>query len=345
MSENIDLTPELNGREQQIAVLGSWNQIGNVIYVLSELRIADCLSSGPSTAEQLAALTTTNPSALRRVLRCAAAVGILAEDDDGRFTLTRLGDGLRSDQLGGLRPMALFSAADHVRRSYAEILHSVRTGEPAFDRVFGMSFYEYLRVNPDIGRSFAGFMAHWSRQLSERYADNLGLERFSRIADIGGGDGYFLARILRDHQASTGELFELPQVAERAKELIAEQGITHRVHIVGGDFFTDPLPERCDAYLLKSILHDWRDGEATAILRSVRKAIGDVDSRLIVIDQIVPSSNQWDHAKVIDIDMLVLFGGKERTLSEWSTLFAEGGFELAQLPTGTGWITMECRPR
>lgn len=338
-----DTLKSQTAREQQIAVLGSWNQIGHVISVLGELCVADHLAAGPLSVGELAAVTGTNAEALYRVLRCAAAAGILERWEDSRFGLTVIGEGLRSDQLGGLRPMVMFSSAEFVQRAYAQILHSVRTGEPAFDRVFGISFYEYLEANAETSEDFERFLAHWSRQLSQRFAAQLDLQRFHRIADIGGGDGYFLATALRDHPDGIGELFDLPVVTSRAKKLLIEHGIADRVTVVAGDFFVDPLPTGCDGYILKSILHNWSDQRAETILRQVRSAMGATDGRLIIIDQVVPAQDNWDHAKVIDIDMLVLFGGKERDLREWHQLFAATGFELINQPED-GWTVLECRP-
>lgn len=345
MIEALQVPPQkdLSLREQQIAVLGSYNQVGHVIHVLGELRVADHLARRPLTAADLAALTETTPSALYRVLRCAAAVGILAEQPDGTFTLTDVGEGLRSDKLGGLLPLVRFSGSDFVRQAYAQILHSVRTGKPAFSHVFGISFYEYLERNCELGEDFERFLAHWSRQLSQRFAHQLRLQRFHRIADIGGGDAYFLATILQDHPDGVGELFDLPAVAARAQKLLAQHGLSERATVTAGDFFKAALPAGCDAYILKSIIHNWSDEQADVILRGVRAAMGDVDSRLLIIDQLVPALNQWDHSKVIDIDMLVLFGGKERDLEEWQSLFAAARFELVNEPTD-GWTVLECRP-
>lgn len=335
---------ELTGREQQIAVLGSWNQVGHVVYVISELKVPDLLEAGPRTIEELASASDSHPDALGRVLRCAAAVGIVRESEDGRFTLTELGNGLKSERLGGLRPMVQFSTSDLVRLPYSEILHSVRTGEPAFQRVFGMPFYEYLEANPASGDFFLGFLAHWSRRLADRFADALGMERFKHVADIGGGDGYFLAKALERAPGATAELFDLPELVEKARALIAEEGLAERVSVSGGDFFTNTLPRGCDAYILKSIIHNWSDEDSVRVLRAVRDAMGDSDSRLLIIDQVVPPSNEWDHAKMLDIDMLVLFGGKERDLGEWQNLFEASGFELTTAPERRGWSVLECRP-
>ncbi|MEU8114623.1 methyltransferase [Micromonospora sp. NPDC048947] len=341
---NFDEQQALDLRERQIAVLGSAKQIANVIYVVTELGIADLLVDGPVPVARLAAATESHEDALRRILRAASAVGIFDEQEDGSFALTPLGEGLTSARIGGLRPMVQFSGADFNRLPYAEILHSVRTGEPAFNKVFGMGFYDYLQAHPEANRFFEGFMAHWSRRLADRFAAELAPERFGRIADIGGSNGYFLAKMLQRHPDGTGVLFDLPEVVADAEPLLKEHGVTERVEVRGGDFFTDELPVGADAYILKSIVHNWPDDTCVTLLRRIRAAIGDADSRLIAIDQIVPPRNQWDHAKIIDIDMLVLFGGKERDLTEWQALFTASGFELVNTPASRGWALLEARP-
>lgn len=331
-------------RERQIAVLGSAKQIAHVISVVTELGVADVLAGGPRTVKDLAVEVEAHEDALRRVLRAAAAVGIFTEQSVDLFALTPLGEGLTSPRIGGLRPMVQFSGANFNRLPYAEIMHSVRTGEPAFDRVFGMSFYEYLQSNREANNFFEGFMAHWSRRLADRFADELAPERFARIADIGGSNGYFLARMLQRHPAGRGVLFDLPEVVADAAPLLTEYGVADRVETVAGDFFTSDLPAGCDAYILKSIIHNWPDEACIRLLRRLRATIGDTGARVIAIDQVVPALDQWDHSKIIDIDMLVLFGGKERTLREWEELFAASGFTLANTPATRGWALLEARP-
>ncbi|MDR7276794.1 methyltransferase [Catenuloplanes atrovinosus] len=340
---NFDERQRLDDRERQIAVLGSAKQISHVIYAVSELAVADLLAERPRTVPELAAETGTHTDALRRVLRGAASVGIFEERDGDVFALTPLGEGLRSDRIGGLRPMVQFSNTDLTRLPYAEILHSVRTGEPAFDRVYGMPFYDYLAGHPEHNRFFEGFMAHWSRRLADRFAGELAPERFRRIADVGGGNGYFLSRMLQRHPAGEGHLFDLPEVVADAEPVLKEAGVADRVTVTGGDFFADELPRGCDAYILKSIIHNWPDERCLALLRRLRETIGDSGATLIAIDQVVPPLNQWDHSKIIDIDMLVLFGGKERTLREWTDLFAAAGFTLVNTPAERGWALLEAR--
>lgn len=341
---NFDDEQTLDLRERQIAVLGSAKQIAHVIAVVTELGIADLLTGGPLPVSELARRAEAHEDALRRVLRAAAAVGIFTEQPGDLFALTPLGEGLTSARIGGLRPMVQFGAADFNRLPYAEIMHSVRTGEPAFDRVFGMGFYEYLQAHPEANRFFEGFMAHWSRRLADRFAAELAPERFKRIADIGGSNGYFLAKMLQRHPGGRGVLFDLPEVVADAEPLLKEHSVGDRVEVVAGDFFTSDLPAGCDAYILKSIVHNWPDDTCVRLLRKIRAAVTDPGARLIAIDQIVPPLDQWDHSKIIDIDMLVLFGGKERTLREWQALFGASGFELVNTPATRGWALLEARP-
>jgi multifunctional cyclase/dehydratase/O-methyltransferase len=340
---NFDERQRKDLRERQIAVLGSSKQISYVIQVLADLGVADQLAAGPRSVTELATAVEAHADALRRILRCAASVGIFAETDDDVFELTPLAEGLKSDRVGGLRPMVAFSSMELTQLPYAQIMHSVRTGEPAFDRVFGMPFYHYLAQNPDQNQFFEGFMAHWGKRLADRFAGELAPERFARIADIGGGNGYFLSRMLQRHTTGEGFLFDLPEVVADAEPVLKEAGVTDRVTVTGGDFFADPLPAGCDAYILKSIVHNWPDDRCVALLRRVREVIGDSGARVIAIDQIVPDRNRWDHAKVIDIDMLVLFGGKERTLREWTALFDAADLTLSNTPAESGWALLEAQ--
>lgn len=331
-------------RERQNALLGSGGQIWHVIAALAELGIADLLAGGPRTVEALAEATDTNASALRRVLRCAAAVGVFAEQVDGRFGLSALAEGLLSDRVGGLRPMVRFHSMEFVRLSYALILHSVRTGEPAFDLAFGMPFHKYLEESADLARFYEGFLAHFSRRLADRFVGQLNLQRFSRICDIGPGTGYFLGRMLETQPGADGVLFDLPAVTERAGAVLDEHGVGDRVTVVSGDPFVDDVPVGCDLYTLKSVLHRWQDEQAVTLLRRIRTAMGDTCGRVIAIDQILPPLNAWDHSKAIDIDTLVLYGGKERNLAEWREMLEAGGFELDNEPEARGWAFLELRP-
>jgi multifunctional cyclase/dehydratase/O-methyltransferase len=269
---------DLDLRDRQIAVLGSWRQVGHVIYALAELSVADLLAAGPRAVEDLAAATQSNPAALRRVLRCAAAVGIFCEQEDGQFAMTALAEGLLSERAGSLRPMVLFGAADVMRLSYAGIMYSLRTGEPSFDQAFGVSFDEYVAANPEIHKFFIDFKAHWSLRLSDRFAGRLASGRFSRIADIRGGNGYLLSQVIKLNRRATGVLFDLPSVVADAGPVLKAHGVTDRVSVVGGDVLTDDLPADCDAYILNAVLHNLPERRCELLLRRVRQTMEHADS-------------------------------------------------------------------
>jgi multifunctional cyclase/dehydratase/O-methyltransferase len=188
-------------------------------------------------------------------------------------------------------------------------------------------------------------MTDLGRWETDRHLDAVRPERFRRIADIGGGHGHFLAAALRRAPDASGLLFDRPAVIPRADRTLAEEGVIDRVTRVAGDFFTHPLPDGCDAYVLKAVLHGLPDDRAERLLRAVRTAIGDRDgARLFVVEQVVAEGNAWDHAKFLDLDMLVLFGGRERRLDEWRPLLARCGFELVNRPGEGHWAVLECRP-
>lgn len=326
-----------------LLLLASGERLARVVHVLAELGVAELLADRPRTVSDLAALTSTHPPSLYRLLRCAAAVGIFVELPRQAFTLTALGDGLRSRYPDTVLPLLRYSNLDIVRRPFDNLLYSTRTGEPAFRSTFGMEFYEYLEQNPEVSSFFARFMQGWSQQIVDEELAGFDLGRFDCVADLGGGDGFFLAQILKRNPTMKGYLLDLPAVVSQAYPLLAEHGVEDRATVVAGDFFVDPLPLGCDAYLLKAVLHNWSDSRAVELLRRVRGAIGDGGARLLVVEPVIGPANRWDYGKFLDIDMLVIFGGRERTLEEWRGLLADSGFELLNEPD-QHWSLLECRP-
>lgn len=328
---------------QHLLLLACSGRLSQIVEVLVELEVADHLAAGPLPVQELAARSGAHADALYRVLRCAAAVGVFAEGPKHVFSLTPLADGLRSDNPDGVLPLVKYNRMELTERPYASILHSVRTGEPAFPRAFGSTFIEYLERHPDIDAFYDGFMSHWSRQFAAEELTQWDLGRFRRIADLGGGDGFFLAQILKRHPETTGVLVDLPRVAKKAAQLLAEEGVTDRAEVLAGDLLKDPPPEGCDGYLLKAVLHDFDDEEAGRILTAVRQSMPNPSARLLVVDSILDPGNAWDHGKFLDLDMLVLHGGRERNLADWQQLFAATGFELLSEPI-YHWTLLECRP-
>ena len=223
-------------------------------------------------------------------------------------------------------------------RAWGEATHSFVTGEPAFDQVFGGRFFEYLAEHPDESNVFDLSMAAGAQGRAATLVDHdwSGVER---VADIGGGNGAALAIILSSHPHLRGVLFDLPTVVEAADDVLRAAGVRDRCDVVAGDFFTDPLPP-ADAYVLSQILHDWDDERAGAILRNCRRTISD-DGRMLLVERVVPDGPEPSFSKLIDLHMLILVGGKERTAAEWRELLAAERFDLRGI-TESGLI--EARP-
>ena len=306
-------------------IVGSW--VTQAIHVAAEIGIADFLADGPRTADELARETKTHGASLYRVLRALASIGIFNEDAEGRFSLTPMGKLLGSDAPGSKRSLARMAGSEFYR-SWGELLSSVETGGPAFDKVFGKPFFHYMSMNPDRWRIYDSAMTgvHDSETLPVLEAYDF--MPFKTIVDVGGGNGLALAAILRRHPEARGVLFDLPAVAKRAEEVVADIGISERCGIVGGDFFKS-VPASGDAYLLRHVLHDWDDREAIAILKNCRDAMRP-GGRVLVVESLIPSGNEPCFGKWLDLMMLVV-GGRERTKEQYAELFSAAGLRLIRI--------------
>ncbi|MEV0925900.1 methyltransferase [Streptomyces spongiicola] len=328
----------------RLLLLTDGKRISRVLHVLAELGIADELAGGPLTVPELAERTGTHGDSLGRVLRVAAAFGVFAERPDGRYTLNDVGEALRSDVPGSQRDMVLYNGDEMLWRSYGRLMHTVRTGQPAFEAAYGHGFFEHLEQDPRAGALFDRAMTGMSRATARMLLDGFDFGRFGRIADVGGGRGWFLAELLGRHPRMRGTLVDRPAVVEEAHRLFDEAGVTDRVEVVPGDFFGE-LPRGRDAYVLKAVLHDWDDERAAAILGRVREALaGRPEGRLLVCEFLVGPANEWDRGKLLDLDMLIRFGGRERSEEQWRALLATAGFELVNEPVAGRWAVLECRP-
>lgn len=331
--------------QDQLFVLLAGKWTAQAVYALAKLGVADLLADGPRTPADLAAELDVQPLALRRVLRAAALVHVFQERPDGTFALTPQADCLRTGVPGSMRAFALLTGDDALWRPYGDIVETIRTGEPAFPRVHGMTVYEYFARNSELGDVFDEAMTALSEHSAHLYLKSYDFDRYGVIADVGGGRGSMLAEILRGSPDTRGILFELPEVVANAGPVLERHGVRDRVETVAGDFF-ESVPPGADAYVLKTVLHNWDDERAAAILRNVRAAIGDrTDARVLVLEDIIQPLNAWDVGKLVDIDMLVNVGGRGRTRQEWADLFAAGGFDLVLADNAQEWSVLEGVPR
>jgi ubiquinone/menaquinone biosynthesis C-methylase UbiE len=301
-------------------------KVSQAIYVAATLGIADLLKNGPRSSDDLAAATVTRPGSLYRLLRALAAVGVFREDADRHFALTPLGECLRSDAPEPVAPWAVFIGQPEYWQAWGHLLDSARTGEHAFRHAHGMNTWEYYARNPEAGAAFDRAMTSRSRRQANAVLNACDFERFACVVDVGGGHGALLAEILAKHQLVRAVLFDQPHVMAGAEQLLRAFGVADRCRIVGGDFF-ETVPDGGDAYVLKFILHDWEDAQATAILRTCRRAIAP-NGRLLVIESEISPPNEGATDKFLDLTMLVHTGGRERTREEWAVLFATAGFRL-----------------
>jgi hypothetical protein len=300
-----------------------------LIYVAAKLGLADCLEQGPQTPQALAQAVGAEPQALYRLLRALASLGIFAETAEGAFALTPPAQLLQTHTAGSLRHVAILYGEEWLWQAYGRMLHSIQTGQPAFEHTHGQSFYDYLRDYPRAAVQFHNAMSGYSAQEVAAILEAYDFSGFDKVVDVGGGHGTLIAALLRTHPHLSGVVFDLPPVVADAERLLGEAGMAARAECVAGDFFT-AIPGGGDVYLLKSVLHNWDDAAAIHILQACRRVIA-TDARLLVVERVIPPGNIPAEAKLFDINMLVVVGGRERTESEYQALFQAAGFNLIRI--------------
>ncbi|MFM9845418.1 MAG: methyltransferase [Dongiaceae bacterium] len=318
-------------------------RVTQMIHVAAKLQIADRLADAPQTAGQLAGATGAEPRALYRLLRALAAVGIFRETGDGAFALTPVGRTLRKDAAGSLHGMALLYGEEWLWQAYGRMHHSVQTGQPAFDEVHGEPLFDFLMARPEAAAVFNGAMSSFSHQEADAILAAYDFSGVGKVIDVGGGDGTLAVALLRRHAQLTGLILDLPMVVEEAERKLSAAGLSARSACTSGDFF-ESVPKGGDIYLLKNIIHDWRDAQAMLILRNCRRAMRP-DSRLLLAERIIAAGSGAAEAKLFDISMMVVAGGQERTESEHRAILAAAGLELVRvIPTQSPLSLIEAAP-
>jgi hypothetical protein len=306
--------------------------------MVANLGVADSLDETPRTASDLAASVGAHPDALGRVLRLLAAHGVFEMQGGDTFRHSPASRLLRTDHPQSMRAFARMPGLPILWSSFGAMEHSVRTGLPAASEVFLGGFWAYLAQHPEEGRVFNAAMAGKAHGAVAGILASYDFSGFGLIGDIGGGSGHLLRAVLDDAAPTArGVLFDLPHVIEEAAGVASE-----RLTLQAGDFFRDALPT-CDAYLLMEIIHDWADEEAVAILQAIRRA-APAHAKLLLIETIVPDDPGPDWSKVLDIIMLTLVGGRQRTQQEYEALLAQSGFVLQrEIDTRAGISILEAR--
>lgn len=317
--------------------------ITQALYVAAKFGIADALAEGPLTAAEIAKRVGSEPAATYRLLRALSGYSIFAEQADGRFGLTPMADALREDAPDSMRGIAMLMGHPLLWEDWGQLISSVRTGEASLPKLRGMGAYDFLMANPEYATVFFQGMGSMSAAETDPILATYNFAQFRKIVDIGGGRGVLLAGMLKNATSAAGILYDAPFATADAGPVFDQAGVTGRASIENGTFF-DKLPSGADAYVLKHVLHDFPEGECIAILKNVREAIA-ANGKLLVVEYVIPGDNERHIGNIIDLWLLLLLGAKERTLPQYSELFAKAGFKLTgAVPTGSPASVIEAVP-
>jgi hypothetical protein len=323
--------------------LGIGHLMASALQVVVRLEIADRLAAGPRPVADLARESEVREDGLYRVMRTLASVGVFDETAPRQFGLTLAGQMLRRGVPGSMHDMALWITSPFHFRTYAELMHSVKTGQPAAEKVTGMPVFEYLARDEELAAIFNNAMSGFSETAVAAALQAYDFGGIDLLVDVAGGHGAVLGAILARYPEMRGVLFDLEHVVSGAGPRLEAAGVQDRLRTEHGDFFKG-VPAGGDAYVMKHIIHDWDDERASLILRNIARAMGDKKGRVILLEAVIPPGNAPHMGKVIDLEMLVMPGGRERTEQEFRDLFAQSGFALTRIvPTASPLSLIEAR--
>lgn len=307
-------------------ITGFWTAC--CVYAAAKLDIADHLHNGPKTADQLAEQTRCDSASLYRVLRALSSTGIFKENNQNQFELTPLGETLQSNTPGSMKAMAIAQLGDHFN-AWGNLVYSIKTGNTSFDNIEGMSVWKYYETHPDEGTNFMNAMTGVTNAVIMNVLPFYDFSNFKTIVDVGGGNGALLMAVLNKAPQARGIVFDEEYVVAETKKHLTAKGFENICRVEAGSFF-DKVPSGVDAYLMKMVLHDWNDEQCLQILSNCSKAMN-ADSKLLVIEAVIPKGNDPHPGKFMDINMLAMTGGRERTEEEFSELFSKAGLRLSRI--------------
>lgn len=320
----------------------SASYIAGAVSCLAQMGIPDLVEAGPKSAKELASQIGADPEALHRLMRATASVGVLSEGPDGKFSETPMSAVLRSNGKPSLRAVAMMGGREWHGRGWSRLEYCVRTGKQAMEQIYGAPIFEYFKQHPDEGQIFNDAMTSISAGDSPAVVDAYSFEGIHSIVDVGGGHGLLLATIMARNPQMKGTLYDEPHVIEGAKNGPLKP-VMERCTIAFGDMFSS-VPAGADAYIMKHIIHDWPDELCVKILKSCRKGVNP-GGKLLVVDDVIQPGNDFYAGKLLDLQMLIFPGGKERTEKQFRELFAAGGWKLSRVvPTATPICIVEGIP-
>jgi hypothetical protein len=299
------------------------------IHVAAKLGIADLLKEGAKSCDELAKLTDADARHLYRVLSALSSVGIFAEGENQQFQLTPLAESLQTDVPDSMRAFAIFFGESWHMQVWGDLFNSVKTGKNAFQNVYGMEISPYLRQHPEKAQILNEAMTSFTLSSISTVLDSYDFSSIHQIVDIGGGHGILIAEILKANPKMKGILSDLPSVVEGARYLLNAQGVAERCEIVGGNFF-ESVPNGGDAYILKGVIHNWDNEHVLSILKNCHQAMAE-NGKLLILEKVIPPANQPSLSKLLDLEMLLMGGGCERTETEYQKLLAAAGFMLTKV--------------
>ena len=319
-------------------ITGYW--ISQAVGTAARLGVSDQLADRPKTSSEVADAVGADPQALFRLMRMLASIGVFTLDKEERFGLTPLGDTLRSSAPGSVRNFAVAETAPGHWQPWGKMYDAVKTGTPMSKPALGMELWDWYSKNPEEGEYFNGAMGDLSAAVSGEVIRIYDFAAFEKVVDVGGAHGILLAAILKANPKMRGILFDLQHVTATAGESLKSQGIGERCEVVTGDFF-ESVPPGADIHVLKQIIHDWSDTECTTILRNCHQALKP-NGKLLLVEMVIPPDNSPSMAQPMDLNMLVLLTGRERTESEYRDLLAAGGFKMERvMPTHSPFSVIE----
>jgi SAM-dependent methyltransferase len=341
-SPELDASPtrtvaDPNAEQLARMIRGYW--ISQIVGTLAHLKIPDRLASGPTAAGDVASSIACDPGATYRLLRASKEAGLVSTTPDGRFLLTPLGEKLRSDVAGSLRDSAIAMTASGHWLPWGRLSQAVRDGRCQTTEALGAGLFEYYAEHPEEGRAFTGAMSASSAQVADEVAMLLDTSNVKQVVDVGGASGTLIAALLKKNALLEGTILDRADVVAHAKAAVAEQGLALRCKVVAGDFFAS-VPE-ADLYLLKYIIHDWDDGQSVSILANCARALRP-NGRVVLVEMVVPDDDQPSWAPLMDLNMLAVLPGRERTASEYRTLLGRAGLRLDCItPTASPFSVIE----
>lgn len=319
-------------------ISGYW--VSQALGVVARLGVPDQLATGPRSVTELAQAVGAQPAALERVLRLLASIGVLAEPQAGCYALTPLGATLRADVPGSVRDFAIAETAPGHWLPWGRLLESVRQGEPQPRAALGMELWDWYGQHPEEATSFSRAMGNLSALAAQELLRVYDFSAAHTLVDVGGAYGELLTTVLEAHPALHGVLLDLPHVVAQAETAIAARGVRQRCRLVGGDFFAE-VPAGGDVQLLKQVLHDWDDEHAVQLLQQCERALAP-GGTLLAVEMVLPADNRPSAVQAMDLNMLVMLGGRERTADEYAALFSAAGFELKSVtPTHSPFCVLE----